>query len=63
MTAPVIRNNVFERNDPFQVQSYSPLEIDLTQNYWGRPIPDTDWFLGNVVWEPALTEPPPCPGK
>lgn len=60
--APVIRNNVFDNNDPFQVQSYSPLQIDLKGNYWGRPTPVADWFLGNVVWDPALTAPPqPCP--
>ena len=60
--APVIHNNVFENNNPFQVQSYTPLEIDLTENYWGRPEPEADWFLGQVIWEPALAQPKsPCP--
>ncbi len=60
--APVIRNNVFKNNNPFQVQSYTPLEIDLTGNYWGRSDPEADWFLGEVVWKPALAKPTaPCP--
>ncbi len=60
--APVIRNNVFKDNNPFQVQSYTPLEIDLTGNYWGRSDPEADWFLGEVVWKPALAKPTaPCP--
>ena len=37
--APVLRNNVFANNMPFQVQSYAPIEIDLTGNYWGLPNP------------------------
>jgi hypothetical protein len=60
--APVIRNNIFKDNNPFQVQSYTPLEIDLTGNYWGRSEPESDWFLGEVVWKPALAQPTePCP--
>lgn len=60
--APIIRNNVFKDNHPFQVQSYTPLEIDLTGNYWGRSDPEADWFLGEVVWKPALAKPTaPCP--
>lgn len=62
--APVIRNNIFQDNNPFQVQSYTPLEIDLTGNYWGRSDPEADWFLGEVVWKPALAKPTaPCPTK
>jgi len=56
--APLIRNNTFENNDPFQVQSYTQLQIDLSGNYWGRAAPPADWFLGDVVWDPALTAPP-----
>jgi hypothetical protein len=55
--SPVIRNNVFRDNSPFQVQSYTPLRIDLSNNFWGRPEPPPDWFLGNVVWQPALSVP------
>ncbi|MBC8394811.1 MAG: hypothetical protein H8E17_19865, partial [Deltaproteobacteria bacterium] len=59
---PVIHNNTFENNNPFQVQSYTPLEIDLKNNYWGRSDPDQNWFLGQIVWKPFLPEPPrPCP--
>ncbi len=56
--APVIRNNVFENNDPFQVQSYAPIQIDLTGNYWGRSEPEADWFLGNIRLNPVLSAPP-----
>jgi hypothetical protein len=56
--APVIRNNVFENNQPFQVQSYTPIQIDLSGNYWGRSVPDADWFLGDLLFKPALSEPP-----
>lgn len=56
--APVIRNNVFENNQPFQVQSYAPIQIDLSSNYWGRAEPDADWFLGDILLSPALPEPP-----
>lgn len=62
--APVIRNNIFENNNPFQVQSYTPLQIDLTGNYWGRSDPQADWFLGEIMWKPALAKPTvPCPIK
>jgi len=56
--APVIRNNVFENNDPFQVQSYAPIQIDLTGNYWGRSEPEADWFLGDIRLNPVLSAPP-----
>ncbi len=55
--APVIRHNVFEENAPFQVQSHTPLSVDFSENYWGRPNPQPDSFLGNVVWEPFLAAP------
>ena len=56
--APVIRDTVFENNKPFQVQSYTPLQIDLQKNYWGNPEPEADWFLGDIMWKPALEKPP-----
>lgn len=60
--APVIQNNVFDNNNPFQVQSYTPLQINLKNNYWGRSNPDQDWFLGRITWEPALLQAPSsCP--
>jgi hypothetical protein len=55
--APVIRDNVFQDNYPFQIQSYTPLQIDLKGNYWGRGEPEANWFLGDVVWQPALDKP------
>lgn len=58
--APVIHNNIFKNNNPFQVQSYAPIEIDLTDNYWGCPEPEADLFLGNIIWKPALSVPPEC---
>jgi len=61
--APVIRNNVFEDNI-FQVQSSTPLQIDLTGNYWGSSEPEEYQFIGEVVWKPALAKPTvPCPIK
>ena len=56
--APVIRNNVFQNNYPFQVQSYTALQIDLTGNFWGTPEPEEGLFLGDVEWKPMLSAPP-----
>ncbi len=52
---PMIHNNVFENNDPFHVQSYAPLQVDLTGNFWGAAIPAEALFLGNILWKPALS--------
>lgn len=56
--SPIVRNNVFADNSPFQVQSYTPLKINLSNNYWGLSEPRPDWFLGDIVWKPALSMPP-----
>ena len=56
--APIIRNNSFVDNTPFQVQSYSPLAVDLAQNWWGLAKPKADLFLGNISLEPVLTTTP-----
>ena len=56
--APRIRNNIFIGNEPFEVQSYTPLNVDLTGNYWGRPAPDEKSFLGHIRWDPFLPAPP-----
>jgi hypothetical protein len=59
---PIIRDNAFEQNEPFQVQSYTPLKVDLSGNFWGRPDPDSEWFMGDIQWQPVLTQRPgPCP--
>jgi hypothetical protein len=55
---PMIRNNVFEGNLPFQVQSYTPLKMNLSDNFWGRSEPQPEWFLGDIVWQPALSSVP-----
>ena len=56
--APMVHNNTFIGNTPFQIQSYTPLEVDVTNNFWGRPVPDETMFLGRIVWDPFLTAPP-----
>ncbi|MEW6671516.1 MAG: GNA1162 family protein [Thermodesulfobacteriota bacterium] len=56
--APMIRNNVFEDNLPFQVQSYAPLKMNLSENFWGDSAPRAEWFLGDIDWRPALSSPP-----
>ena len=55
--SPLIRESNFIHNEPFQVQNYAPLAIDLSGNYWGSPVPDKNQFLGDIVWEPALSTP------
>jgi hypothetical protein len=55
--APVLHHNIFRDNIPFAVQNYSPLEIDLSNNYWGLPVPNAAVFLGRVVWQPFLSAP------
>jgi hypothetical protein len=62
--APVFERNVFDNNDPFHVQNYSPTRIDMTRQYWGAAAPSPGWFLGDIVWRPFLRNPPTsCRGK
>jgi len=56
--APKIRQSILTHNEPFHVQSYAPMVIDLRGNYWGASVPDPNLFLGNVTWEPVLPAPP-----
>jgi len=56
--SPKIRQSTFIQNEPFQVQSYAPMVIDLRENYWGVPDPSPESFLGDIQWEPALSAPP-----
>ena len=56
--APVIRDNIFRNNQPFQVQSYTPLKIDLQYNFWGSSQPEQDLFIGDLIWQPFLSTPP-----
>ena len=55
--SPLIRHSAFIQNEPFQVQNYAPMAMDLGGNYWGDPVPDTNRFLGDIAWEPALPAP------
>ena len=59
---PRFHDNVFENNDPFHVQSYAPLQMDLTGNFWGSATPPEEVFLGNILWKPALTARPEACG-
>jgi len=52
--APVIRNTSFVNNTPFDVQNYAPVELDLTNNYWGTANPEKERFLGQVLWIPLI---------
>jgi hypothetical protein len=52
---PIMHNNIFEDNDPFHVQSYAPLQVDLTGNFWGTANPAQELFLGDILWKPALS--------
>lgn len=56
--APQIKNNSFEDNSPFQVQSFTPQALDLSQNYWGPGGPTNESALGEFRLQPALNAPP-----
>ena len=55
---PIFRSNTFINNDPFQVQSYAPIQIDMSRNFWGSAQPAPEGFLGDIVIEPVLTTVP-----
>jgi hypothetical protein len=56
--APLIKNNSFEDNAPFQVQSFTPQALDLSMNYWGPGGPTNESALGEFRLQPALNAPP-----
>jgi len=56
--APIIRDNTFEANTPFNVQSYTPMQVDVSGNFWDGAAPAADSFLGNIQFQPALAAPP-----
>lgn len=59
--APRIQQTSFEDNEPFDVQSFAPVEIDLSGNWWGGREPGLT-VLGQVRHAPALNAPPAgCP--
>jgi hypothetical protein len=51
---PSFKSNTFINNVPFQVQSYAPIQVDLSNNYWGTASPSLDGFLGDIVIRPLL---------
>ena len=51
-----LRHCVLQGNTPFDIQNYSPLTQDISENYW----PEAPKVLGNVVTSPQLTEVPDC---
>ena len=55
--SPLIRQSNFIHNEPFQVQNYAPMAVDLRENFWGNSVPDKNRFLGDILWEPALPAP------
>ena len=56
--SPIFRSNTFINNEPFQVQSYAPIQVDMSQNYWGNADPAAEGFLGDIVIMPVLTTVP-----
>ena len=56
--APSIQNTTFLNNSPFDVQNYAPLELDLTNNFWGAANPGEGRLLGEILWIPILDSPP-----
>ncbi|NJB67473.1 hypothetical protein GGQ74_001113 [Desulfobaculum xiamenense] len=60
--APRITSTVFDGNTPFDVQSFTPLDIDLSGNHFTAD-PATS-VLGRVRTSPALDAPPDaCPNN
>ncbi|MBI4776647.1 MAG: DUF799 family lipoprotein [Deltaproteobacteria bacterium] len=58
MTNPRIKNNNILEN-PFAVQSFSTITLDARSNWWGAAPPNANLFLGNLEYQPYLTEPNP----
>ena len=58
MTNPRIKdNNIWE--NPFAVQSFSTITLDVRSNWWGSAPPNESLFLGNLEYQPFLTKPNP----
>jgi len=58
MANPRIKNNNVLEN-PFAVQSFSTITLDIRSNWWGAAPPNVNLFLGNLEFQPYLTEPNP----
>lgn len=52
-----LHDNVFSDND-FIVQSFIPVRLDLTRNFFGPAASDPTRVVGDVAWQPGLPEPP-----
>ena len=52
-SAPRIHYNNF-LNNPFAIQSFSKIQIDARNNWWGNNPPDESLFIGNVTYRPWL---------
>ena len=61
--APSIQRTTFLNNHPFDVQNYAPIELDLTNNYWGAVNPADAKLLGEILWMPRLELPPGLCGE
>jgi parallel beta-helix repeat protein len=53
LSAPRIHYNNF-LNNPFAIQSFSKIQIDARNNWWGTNPPDESLFIGNVSYRPWL---------
>jgi parallel beta-helix repeat protein len=55
---PKIYRNNFEEN-PFAIQSQSPIYLDARENWWGENPPPESLFVGFINLEPWLDRPEP----
>lgn len=53
---PALRGNTFSANEPFHVQNFSPVELDLSGNHWSGDTAAA--VLGRVTVAPTLPAPP-----
>lgn len=53
MSNPRIHYNDFIDN-PFAIQSFSRIQIDARNNWWGKDPPEDGLFIGNVTYRPWL---------
>lgn len=54
--APTVRDTAFAANEPFDVQNFAPVDLDLTGNWFASDPALT--VLGRAVTRPALPAPP-----
>jgi len=55
---PRISRNNFQEN-PFAIQSFSPIYLDARRNWWGGSPPPESLFLGQINMKPWLEQPEP----